>query len=232
MLSPADLYDYVYSWKPYQQEAESLAKYIRTQFVKRENLIEFACGTGRYLEYLSKWWSCTGVDLCSDSLSIAKRRSPTVKFVQADMIDVDLKDNYDVAICLFGGISYISFEDLTAMFQHWHQQLLPGGLLIIEPWREAANVHFDQPFLQSYQSSNFRLSRAVTPKREGGTCILDFYFLLAIAGHKVQRFQQREVLHLHSWDSLLPLIQDQGFSYKDSIPGFLEAGSIWIFEKR
>jgi len=231
MLTAIDLYDYVYSWKPYKKEAEFLHSYLSSHSLPGTSLIELACGTGRYIEHLSENWSCTGVDLCMESLAIANRRASSSKFVQADMKDISLSQKYDVAMCLFGGISYIDATSLSQTFSKWHQLLNEGGLLIIEPWREEETIHFDQPFLQSYHSGNFRLSRVVTPKKEEGTCVLDFYFLLATAGHKVQRFQQKEVLHLHAWDSLLAIIQENGFTLKDTVPSFLEDGTMWVFHK-
>ena len=231
MLTPIDLYDFVYSWKPYKKEAEFLHAYLSSHWSPGKSLIELACGTGRYIEHLSEKWSCIGVDLCAESLAIAKRRSSSSIFVQADMKDVSLSKTYDVAMCLFGGVSYIDATYLSKTFSKWYQLLNEGGILIIEPWREESAIHFDQPFLQSYHSSNFRLSRVVTPQKAEGTCVLDFHFLLATAGHKVQRFQQKEVLHLHPWDSLLSTIQDHGFTLKDTLPSFLEDGTMWVFHK-
>jgi len=232
MLSSAELYDYIYSWKPYAEEADIIHSYLQKFSLRGNNLIELACGTGRYIEYLSQYWNCTGVDLCSDSLNIAKRRAPEASFVHADMSTISLREKYSVAICLFGGISYLKEEELSIALENWYNLLDEGGVLIVEPWREEQSIHFDQPFLQSYFASNFRLSRMVSPRKEGNACVLDFFFLLAIAGHKVQRLQQRDVLQLHSWDNLRSRIQGFGFAYMDSIPSFLEDGTMWVFRKR
>ena len=93
MLTPIDLYDFVYSWKPYKKEAKFLDSYLSSYSLPGNSLIELACGTGRYIEHLSQKRPCTGVDLCAESLAIAKRRSPSSTFVQADMKDVVLPKN-------------------------------------------------------------------------------------------------------------------------------------------
>ena len=49
----AKYYDCVYSMKDYKKEADALKRIIaRYKKIKGKNLLEVACGTGNYLQYL------------------------------------------------------------------------------------------------------------------------------------------------------------------------------------
>ncbi len=68
-------------------------------------------------------------------LKIARGKHPDITFHQADMIDFELKRQFDVIICLFSSIGYAKTkQQLNKAIKNMARHLEPGGVLIIEPW--------------------------------------------------------------------------------------------------
>jgi ubiquinone/menaquinone biosynthesis C-methylase UbiE len=105
-LSP--YYDLIYAAKDYAGEAryqvQLIEKYKRSS---GKNLLEMACGTGRYLEFFAQGFTCTGLDLNPDMLRIARKMVKQATLVQGDMSTMKLGKRFDVVACLFSSIGYV-----------------------------------------------------------------------------------------------------------------------------
>ena len=89
----AKYYDLIYSWKNYKKEVNKIEKLIK-EYKKSDGikLLDVACGTGKHLEYFKENFSCTGIDLNEEMISIARNNISDVDFKLADMINFDLND--------------------------------------------------------------------------------------------------------------------------------------------
>jgi ubiquinone/menaquinone biosynthesis C-methylase UbiE len=86
----------------YELEKEIMTKILSTIDSRDKAVMDFACGTGRWTEYLEKQFkSTTGVDVSGDMLYIARNRCSKADFIHTDItsdnIDKKLIDKkYDV----------------------------------------------------------------------------------------------------------------------------------------
>ena len=129
-------YDKIYAQKDYEGEADKLKDIIQEQLESSgDSLLDVACGTGEHIRYLKEHFRVEGLDLDPDLLQIAKEKNPDVTFHQGDMIDFDLGTRFDVLTCLFSSIGYAkSEENLNRAIESMARHLVPGGLLLVEPW--------------------------------------------------------------------------------------------------
>jgi len=98
-------------------------------------LLDVGCGMGKHIEYLKEHFACTGLDILPEFVAIARERHPDLSFHRADMIDFDLGETFDVVTNLFSSIGYVkTIENLQRAIRSMARHLVPGGLLIIEPW--------------------------------------------------------------------------------------------------
>ena len=98
----AKYYDLIYSFKDYKAEVKRIKEIIEKYKKSSGNkLLDVGCGTGKHLEYLKDDFSCTGCDINNEMLEIAKTDVNGVIFTQADMINLDLKNKFDIILCLF-----------------------------------------------------------------------------------------------------------------------------------
>lgn len=132
----ARLYDLIHADKDYRKEASLL--HAVAQRVGRSygrDHLDVGCGTGRHLEQLRRWYSCTGLDKSPAMLGIAGKRLPEVTFVSASMETFSLRKRFDLITLLFGTLGYartIPRMERTVMNLAYH--LKPGGVLLVAPW--------------------------------------------------------------------------------------------------
>ena len=109
---PAELYDFIYSWKDYPADAQVIKEIFARHSISPSRILEVACGTGCYLQQF-EGADRIGVDLCPVSLRIAGYRVPDADFRQQNMRDIDLEEPVDVILSLFGATAYLSPDELV-----------------------------------------------------------------------------------------------------------------------
>jgi SAM-dependent methyltransferase len=81
-----------------------------------ERVLDLACGTGRHtLELASRGFSVVGVELLAANVAVAEqdaaRRSLDAEFIQADLRDLQMQDEFDIVLSLNdGAIGYFESE--------------------------------------------------------------------------------------------------------------------------
>ena len=132
----AEVYDVFYNTLvDYEANAGKLRDLIRDRTKDPAKVLEVACGTGAYATWLDEWFDITGLDIFSEMLAVALVRLPDSVFVEADMTDFDLGQEFDAVLCLFSSIGYLtSSEQLVSSLAAMARHTAPGGVVVVEPW--------------------------------------------------------------------------------------------------
>jgi SAM-dependent methyltransferase len=134
-VTPPDLYDLVFASKDYAGEAERVHSIMQERAPDARTLLDVACGTGRHLEHLRRWFDVEGVDLDPAMLERARARLGGVPLYEGDMRDFAIGHEFDAATCLFSAIAaMVTIADLRRAIGTMAGHLRPGGVLILEPW--------------------------------------------------------------------------------------------------
>ena len=225
-----DLYDYVYSWKNYSEEAATVRRLLLSEGVAEGGrILEAACGTGRYLMHLQQWFSVAGFDLDRSMLRAARWRVPDGIFFLGDMSNFSVDGPCDALLCLFGGMGYL--EPSTALASGaaaFFAAVRPGGVALVEPWVEPDEFVPGEAWMQTYAATNFQLARLVVPRREGERCVLEFHYQLARAGGRVEQLRSTEILYLHPLQRLVSALSSAGFQVETTGEGFMSSGHLLI----
>jgi SAM-dependent methyltransferase len=95
------------------------------------SVLDAGCGTGRVgRELARRGVEVVGVDLDPDMLATARRRSPELRWVQADLASFDLGRAFDVAVAAGNVMILLTPGTETAVLANLGRHLRPGGLLI------------------------------------------------------------------------------------------------------
>lgn len=72
-------------------------------------ILDLGCGTGRHTSFLQKMdYKVTGIDLSTQMLEVARRRSPDSTFIKMNFIYPEFDNNFfDASICMWSTIGYI-----------------------------------------------------------------------------------------------------------------------------
>ena len=180
MYRRPELYDAIYSFKEYGQEAEAIDYLIQEHKKSPGNaLLDVACGTGKHIWYLRDKYKCTGLDLSAELLRAARDRNPDVAFFPGDMRDFDLGEFYDVVTCLFSAIGYCrTFTELESAFMSFSKHLAPGGIAIVEPWIFPENWLGSRIALNVVDEPEYKASRMIRSGREGNLSVLRMSFMV------------------------------------------------------
>ncbi len=179
----AQYYDEIYAAveKDYAAEAAKthalIKKYKKT---KGKALLDVACGTGAHAEYLSKYYQVEGLDLDAKLLAIAKKKHPKVRFHPGDMVSFELARQFDAVVCLFSSIGYVKTKSrlrkaIKAMARH----VLPGGVLIVEPWFSAKQWHPGRASMVQVNKPDLKIVRVSLSKQRGKKLsLIEFQYLV------------------------------------------------------
>jgi ubiquinone/menaquinone biosynthesis C-methylase UbiE len=178
----ASFYDAIYGTKDYRRESEMLHALIaQHRRSTGDVLLDVACGTGRHLEFLREHYAVMGLDLEPGLLDLARQRCPGVEFYQADMLDFDLGELFDVITCLFSAIGYVkTVERLGQAVSTMARHLKPGGLLVIEPWFSPEAWHPGTVHATFVDQPDLKIARMTISEQEDGFSRNVFHYMVAV----------------------------------------------------
>jgi SAM-dependent methyltransferase len=190
----AAYYDTIYGFKDYHEEAGRITAIVRDSLRSGGNrLLDVACGTGRHLEHLKAHFDVEGLDLDEDLLTIARARNPGIPFHRADMVDFRLDPPFDVVTCLFSSIGYTrTLDGLARAIACMARHLVPGGVLIIEPWFTPDAWHPNTVHAQFIDEPELKIARVNTSFAAGRLSYFDLHYLIGTpkgTEHLVERHE-------------------------------------------
>ncbi len=198
-------YDKIYSFKDYRAEVQRLTAIIYENRCSDGNrLLDIACGTGCHVEYLKAHFDVEGIDLSQEMLEIARQRNPEVSFHCENMIDFQLGHRFDVITCLFSSIGYVkTLENLISAITCMTRHLVPGGVLVIEPWIAPDKYYPNTVHSIFIDEPDLKIARINTSAVEGRVSILDMHYLIGtpqetehfIERHELAMFEEGEMYH-------------------------------------
>ena len=178
----AKYYDAIYAAmdKDYSAEANKAHQFIQKHKRSEGNtLLDIACGTGTHAEYFSRYYKVDGLDVDSNMLEVARSKHPNLRFHQGDMTSFQLGRQFDVVVSLFSSIGYAKTKSrLQKAIRNMNRHLLPGGVLLVEPWFTPEQwkpggvftIHVDKPDL--------RIVRMSRSGQRGKISLLEFQYLV------------------------------------------------------
>jgi SAM-dependent methyltransferase len=230
----AALYDQIYHLKNYPAEAARARELLAAAGVADGvRIVEAACGTGKLLEQLKRWYRIAGFDLADEMLAIARGRLPDADLFRADMAAFTLDEQADALLCVFSSIAYLTTEEqLASAARSFSNALVPGGVLLIEPFVDPAAFEDGRPHLDTFEDDDTRLSRTIVTRRLDEIAVLDFHWLVARRGEPVEHFVERHELRLWSRDQLTEAIETAGFDVEWITPGLIPDRALLLATKR
>lgn len=173
-------YDRIYAFKDYAGEASKLLAIVEGELhTDGRRLLDVACGTGLHLEHLREGFDVEGLDLSPELLEIACERNPALTFHRADMRTFALDSRYDVITCLFSSIGYMTtIDDLHRAVARMADHLVPGGLLIVEPWLTAEVWNPNTVHALFIDEPELKIARINTSLTTGRCSVFDLHHLI------------------------------------------------------
>ena len=197
--------------KDYVTETQKVHQIIQEH--KRSSgdaLLEVACGTGIHASILRENYQVKGLDLDAEMLAVAQQDHPEIPFHQADMVDFELGKEFDVITCLFSSIGYVKTKKrLNKAIQTMTKHLLPGGVLIVEPWFSPDQWQLGRVFALFVDQPDLKISRMSLGGIKGRLSILNFHYMVGTP-QRIETFTERHELGLFTHEEYLEAFHKAG----------------------
>lgn len=209
----AKYYDIIYSFKDYKKESDDIARLIsKYKKNKGKSLLDVGCGTGMHIKYLKSKYKCTGTDLNEDMLNIARKNVKGVRFLQRNMLDLDMNESFDIITCLFSAIGYIrNSADLKKTLLGFYNHLNSGGVCIIDAWFDKAHWKVGSVHIQEYKSNDLKIARVGYSSIHREFSVLDEHYLIAEKDKGITYIRDKSELRLTERSEFLGLLREVGF---------------------
>ncbi|MEM4638031.1 MAG: class I SAM-dependent methyltransferase [Candidatus Woesearchaeota archaeon] len=209
----AKYYDYIYHKKDYATESKNIIALIeRFKKSSGKELLDVACGTGKHLYYLRKKYVCTGIDLNKEMLAVAKRNVKGVKYYRGNMINFNLKKQFDIITCLFSSIGYAkTYANLDRTLKNFYKHLRTGGVLIIEPWIDRDKFYAGYSHVDTYEDNNIVIARVGTSVVKGNVSILKFSYLISKNDGRIYYYEDISELGFFDRKKMLEMMKRIGY---------------------
>lgn len=220
----SDLYDAIYSYKNYKQEAEAIKELIKGKHPHARTVLDIACGTGKHASFLQSCYAVDGIDLSESHIQTARKRNPNARFISADMTSFQLERQYDVITCLFSSIGFVrTLEGVEQTVRRFKEHLAPGGMILIEPWFTPESWQPGYVTALQYESEDCKISRMSHSSTEGLISILQFDYLIG-RSDGIQHVQEKLELGLFSREELTELFIREGLRVEYDEYGLIGRG--------
>jgi len=193
----AQYYDEIYASIDKDYAAETSKTYAFIQKYKQSKgklLLDVACGTGLHASLLSKYYQVEGLDLDGKMLAVAKKKHPKIRFHQGDMTDFDLNRQFDVIVCLFSSIGYVKTKArLQKAIKTMSGHLLPGGVLLVEPWFTPEQWHPGRASMTQVNKPELKIVRMSYSGQKGKISTIEFQYLIGTSKGIEHSFEIHEL---------------------------------------
>ena len=191
MAHVQDAYEALYTGKSYQHEIGLVDILLDRRLPVSEpgdaplpprRVLEVGCGPGLRLAVLQQWrgkYLPEGLDRDPEMLALAHRRLHDVPLHVGDVRDFALERRYDAVLCLFGMIGYMETPaDLARAIGRMAEHLVPGGVLLLEPWLSPELAQDGHLKADSVRRGSLVVGRMNYTRVVGNRTLLDVHYLI------------------------------------------------------
>lgn len=210
----AGLYDNLMSSSKYGEWEKLITDVIEKYNIKIGTCLDIACGTGNITKMLTEFdFKVIGVDISSDMVSVAKRKFPKQKFINADAKEFELSEkdvaSVTFAVSFYDSLNYILTDsDMLNTFRNIYCNLPKGSIFLFD-----MNPMDHIKAAQKFRPRIFEENDLYSIFRFGGkgrfwTLNIDFFLR---KGEKYKLVQEQHVERGYDRRDIVPMLKKAGF---------------------
>jgi SAM-dependent methyltransferase len=122
-------------------------KFIKEIVTLKEGakLLDVACGSGRHsIAFAKEGYNATAIDIAEENIRHLQQAADTMKLpvtaIQGDIVESNISEDYDLAICMGNSFSYFPYHSLLAIAKKIQVALKRGGTFIIHTGALAESI--------------------------------------------------------------------------------------------
>jgi SAM-dependent methyltransferase len=184
----AEYYDLLYSVKDYRAEANYVCSLVEKFVPAASTILDIGCGTGSHGFHLAeRGYDVTGVDLSPAMVARANEKKAekglkNISFQQGDILQLQLKQEFDVVISLFHVMNYLTKSaEMRTGFANVLDHVRPGGIFIFDSWYGPA-VLSDLPKVgvRRFENDRIKVTRLAEPRLHPNLNMVDVNYEITV----------------------------------------------------
>ncbi len=215
-------YDALMASVPYRQWVAYIEAILERLNYRPLTVLDLACGTGNVSELLAqRGYKVVGVDISPAMVEVARSKGGQVDYIVQDIADLDLGKQFELAVCLFDSLNYITDPERAAQaLKRIAEHLVPGGVLIFDVNTVYALQHkfFDQANLSP--ASNPRYVWTSEYDHQTRLCRIEMLFEVLDEDGEVHQFKEIHYQRGHTLEELTQWLIDAGFYVVDTFHAY------------
>ncbi len=215
----------MFASKDYAGEAERVHAIVQARSPGASTLLDVACGTGRHLEHLRRWYDVEGLDLDRAMLERARTRLGEVPLHQADMRGFELGHRFDAVTCLFSSIAQVqTLEGLRTTIACMVRHVRVGGVVIVEPWISPDEHPPDgEPWLATFEEPGMKVAVMETSRLREGVWDEEAHYLVW-TGDGLEHLHEQERVGAFTRGDLIGAFEQAGLEVEHDEHGLTGRG--------
>lgn len=179
----------------------------------RKEILEAACGTGGITKVLAdNNYKVTAFDLSEDMLMRAYEklnRSPMVRLLNQNMVDFQIDNKFDAAICCCDGINYLTKEEARSFFQRVYNHLNEDSKFVFDM---STKYKYDEMFCDTYVYDDGEIFYVwENDLNNNGTVKIEINFFIKDTIDKYSRIIEEQTQYIHTTEEILQMLKETGF---------------------
>lgn len=191
---------------------EKWTSFIIDKLKGRRKILEAACGTGGITKLLAdNNYKITAFDLSEDMLMRAYeklKRSPMVNFLNLNMVDFQIDDKFEAAICCCDGINYLNIEEVDSFFKRVYNHLMDDSKFIFDI---STQYKYHSMFNDTYVYDDDNIFYVWENMPDNDLVNIEINFFIKDKLNKYSRITEEQIQYKHSRKEIIDRLKDAGF---------------------
>jgi len=208
----SQIYDLLMDDIDYEKWTSFLIKKIGQN---KNKILEAACGTGGITCILSeKNYKVTAFDLSEDMLMRAYDklgRNRSVKLLNQNMIDFEIDDKFDAAICCCDGINYLKQDEIILFFNRINKHINKGAKFVFDISTEYKyRTMYNENYVYDDEEIFYVWENIFS--EDNNSIDIEINFFINDTKEKYDRITEIQTQYIHSIDNIKSILSDSGFN--------------------
>lgn len=210
----AYIYDKLSFDLDYEKYAENIKSLVIKNNIKKEKMLELACGTGMLTNHFFDFFEkIDALDLSKSMLEVFSKKfqEENVSLYNYNMVDFQNENSYDLIVILLDSINYILDEkDLKKLIENSYQNLKKDGLLIFDINSEykMEEVFGSKSYIYEYEDIFYTWDNI----KDGDIIDMELNFFVENEDGTYQRIIENQVERIYSVDFMKKILKENNFS--------------------
>lgn len=197
----------------YDFYAENIKKLIKKHGIKKDRMLELACGSGRLTNYFfDEFESIDALDMSREMLEVfrAKSYKENLNLICQDMTTYIKEDSYDLIVILLDSINYIGDKkDLKKLFKNSYKNLKKGGLLVfdINSLYKMEEIFGNKSYIYEYEDIFYTWDN----ERIDDKIYMNLNFFLEEENGCYRRIEEEQVQTIYKEEFIIKELKEIGF---------------------